>query len=254
MSAGTSRVRATIDLPRKASRRGSNRPGHDTEGMTSMCAENNAVPPRHLDLAERFWSKVDQSGDCWIWLGGKSSSGYGAFAPAFKERYVAHRFSYELVVGPIPANCDMDHLCRNPPCVNPAHLEPVSHAENCRRGMGFSGRNARKVQCDAGHDLDGDNLYLDPKGRRQCKTCRNRAGREHRARHGAGQAAAEREARNAEVARRYEAGERVADLMAEYGVARQQIIRWAVSGGARRRTRSEAQYMRHAWARVEETA
>jgi hypothetical protein len=90
--------------------------------------------------AERFWPQVDFDGPggCWLWTGQANKGGYGAFSVGSRydgnRRGVrAHRWAYEALVGPIPEGLQLDHLCRNPPCVNPAHLEPVTHAENMRR-------------------------------------------------------------------------------------------------------------------------
>jgi len=92
---------------------------------------------------ERFWSKVDKTGDCWIWNGGVGAGGYGAFG-SYDEAddpitVRAHRYAYEALVGPIPAGLVLDHLCRVRRCVNPAHLEPVTNAENIRRGFDARG-------------------------------------------------------------------------------------------------------------------
>jgi hypothetical protein len=89
--------------------------------------------------AERFWSKVDRStaDGCWTWLGQTNQWGYGHFrrtlGPGLYLTVKAHRFAYELVVGPIPAGLTLDHLCGNQSCVRPEHLEPVTNAENLRR-------------------------------------------------------------------------------------------------------------------------
>jgi hypothetical protein len=89
--------------------------------------------------AERFWSKVDRpAGDgCWTWLGQTNQWGYGHFrrtlAPGLHRTVKAHRFAYELVVGPIPAGLTLDHLCGTQSCIRPEHLEPVTNAENLRR-------------------------------------------------------------------------------------------------------------------------
>ncbi len=86
------------------------------------------------DVNERFWAKVQRRGDqeCWEWLSARHVRGYGLFQ--LDGTVVrAHRVAYGLLVGPIPAGLVLDHLCRNPPCVNPAHLEPVSQGENLRR-------------------------------------------------------------------------------------------------------------------------
>jgi hypothetical protein len=79
-------------------------------------------------LEGRFWARVDKSGDCWVWTGGRRGR-YGAFWVE-GQQMGAHRFAYELLVGPIPDGLTLDHLCCNPPCVNPGHLEPVTFREN----------------------------------------------------------------------------------------------------------------------------
>jgi hypothetical protein len=80
----------------------------------------------------RRWANVDTTGECWIWTGTTDRHGYGRVRPDGRSTG-AHRWSYEATVGPIPEGLELDHLCNNPPCVNPAHLEPVTHAENMRR-------------------------------------------------------------------------------------------------------------------------
>jgi hypothetical protein len=92
--------------------------------------------PRTLSMSERFWSKVDKSGDCWLWTG-TITNRYGRFFLAHGRMTPAHRWAYESLVGPIPEGLTIDHLCRNPPCVNPDHLEPVTVQENVRRALPF---------------------------------------------------------------------------------------------------------------------
>lgn len=84
--------------------------------------------------AELIWAKIrkDDAG-CWLWVGTISDGGYGTFRGLGKQQK-AHRATYELLVGPVPAGLDLDHLCRVRRCVNPSHLEPVTRSENLRRG------------------------------------------------------------------------------------------------------------------------
>jgi len=92
--------------------------------------------------AERFWSKVDDAdpAGCWMWLGQVNQWGYGHFRRTPRAAHTgrsatvkAHRFAYELLVGPIPPGLTLDHLCGQQACVRPDHLEPVTNAENVRR-------------------------------------------------------------------------------------------------------------------------
>lgn len=118
---------------------------------------------------ERFWAKVRKTESCWLWASTINSSGYGAFS-ADSTDVLAHRFAYELLVGPIPAGLVLDHLCRVRHCVNPAHLEPVTVVENLRRGESFSAQNAAKTHCPAGHPYDAGNTIV-RRGRRECRAC-----------------------------------------------------------------------------------
>lgn len=70
---------------------------------------------------------------CWRWPYGKNKHGYGVISRDGKC-VDAHKFLYEIIKGKTPHGSELDHTCRNRWCVNPEHQEPVSHAENCRRG------------------------------------------------------------------------------------------------------------------------
>lgn len=120
---------------------------------------------------DRFADKVALQGDgCFVWMGGKTLGGYGVFADltarSAESKTMAHRWSYEHHVGPIPDGLDIDHLCRNRACVNPEHLEPVTRQENIRRAA------ALKTHCPAGHPYDETNTYVRPNtAQRKCRTC-----------------------------------------------------------------------------------
>lgn len=86
-----------------------------------------------------------------------------------KKWFMAHRLSYEYYIGPIGQDLQIDHLCRNRKCVNPAHLEPVSGSENIRRSRRH--RAGGRTHCSRSHPLADDNLYIKPNGKRVCRQC-----------------------------------------------------------------------------------
>lgn len=94
-------------------------------------------------------SKVNFTGDCWLWLGEIKDDGYGKHGGQ-----VAHRVVYELLVGPIPDGLELDHLCRVTACVFPDHLEPVTRLENIRR------RRASNDHCRNGHLYTPQTTYV----------------------------------------------------------------------------------------------
>lgn len=188
--------------------------------LVHLCGNKACVAPTHLSplvrpekasvrpaakpsLAERFWAKTRIATDCncrlcivspapaakcIIWTAAEKSNGYGAFWDGTRTLR-AHRYSYELVIGPVPVDLVLDHLCRVRICVNPAHLEPVTQEENRRRGLhGVLSRRAQQpprgekkepaTQCRKGHEYTPENTRWDrpskdhPNGRRRCRTCR----------------------------------------------------------------------------------
>lgn len=120
----------------------------------------------------RFWRHVDKAGDCWMWTASTITGGYGYFHLHTKPRteILAHRYAYELLVGPIPDGLTIDHLCRTPGCLNPAHLEPVTMRENNARSNNVTAQHARKTHCVRGHLLSGENIAT-RRGYRECLLC-----------------------------------------------------------------------------------
>jgi hypothetical protein len=121
-------------------------------------------------LDRRFWSKVNYTSTCWSWLAYKNKDGYGRFIMKGKVKF-AHRVAYESMHGNVPAGMELDHLCKNRACVNPSHMEPVTHIENVKRGNA----NYKKhfTHCVNGHPLNQ---------KRKCNICQAAAQRRYRER------------------------------------------------------------------------
>lgn len=126
----------------------------------------------------RFYKYVEfpqSSEGCWQWMGTKDQDGYGLFW-LNGSRKRAHRVSYEWMKGLIPEELELDHLCKNPSCVNPNHLESVSHQENCKRGEGgkkTGEKNKQKMNCPKGHPYNKENTYVRFSSKRNsCRICR----------------------------------------------------------------------------------
>jgi hypothetical protein len=143
--------------------------------VRARAGSTNVAPVARMSrtLWERIGPRIeiDDSG-CWIWTGSKNSLGYGEISYR-GSKWRAHRAAYTALVGPIPDGLVLDHLCRTPSCVNPAHLEPVTQAENIRRAV----RQPAKLRthCPQGHPYDEVNtyVYVNKKGitQRHCRTC-----------------------------------------------------------------------------------
>jgi hypothetical protein len=133
---------------------------------------------KNISPVDRFFSKIsiDKSSGCINWTG-CTWRGYGIFNCGNHRTKPAHRFAYETIIGPIPNDLTLDHLCRNRKCINPFHLEPVSRGENVMRGDTIAAANKRKIACLRGH-LYATHGFINTTGHRQCKIC---VGVSHRA-------------------------------------------------------------------------
>lgn len=137
---------------------------------------NGRCSSDRASVEKRFWPKVKkQPSGCWLWTGALSV-GYGVIGVGTKL-VKAHRLSYEWQHGPIPRGLTLDHLCRVPACVNPQHLEPVSHKENILRGNGRAAVNARRPACPCGQPYFVV-PFTKPNGtkawQRRCRACSRR--------------------------------------------------------------------------------
>ncbi len=140
-----------------------------------------------MDITARFWSKVAKTDGCWLWTGALIN-GYGVFSVKRKNKY-AHRFCYELLVGPITDGLSLDHVCHNSAedcsggiscahrrCVRPDHLDPVTLRTNTMRSPHTRPSiNASKTHCPQGHPLS----KARSNGQRLCVECNRRQTREN---------------------------------------------------------------------------
>ncbi len=152
-------------------------------------------------LEERFWAKAqpEPNTGCWLWLGNIQPNGYSYISSNNgRTNRIAHRVAYELLVGPIPEHLEIDHLCRNRECVNPQHLEAVTHSVNQKRSpvvrlrlqkMAAAALDMRITNlrasstCRRGHLWNRENTYYypnSPRGQRGCRICQNESLRRRR--------------------------------------------------------------------------
>jgi hypothetical protein len=139
---------------------------------TSMTQRYRVIEPE-----VRFWMRVekDPQPGCWWWTGTLNRR-YGVFSVRGKN-IGAHRFAYEKLVGPIPEGLFLDHLCMNPTCVNPSHLEPVAPGENTLRWLRYLRANPR-THCYKGHVRNEKNTrWREDHQCYECRVCANAAKR-----------------------------------------------------------------------------
>lgn len=124
-----------------------------------------------MNLWERFIRfAVSSANGCWTWIGYRNRKGYGRFYNPSGSP-LAHRIAYELLRGPIPPGRQIDHLCKNRACVNPAHMEAVTLRQNVQRSNAGLPQSER-AECPQGHEYTAANTYVDRRGSRSCRECK----------------------------------------------------------------------------------
>ena len=153
--------------------------------------------PRPRGSEPKLEDKFTVGDGCWLWTAACDPGGYGMVWDPRQQCHVrAHRAVYKLLVGPIPDELPLDHLCHNADetcmggptcphrrCVRPAHLEPVTHKVNINRGRAAIVNSVRlrgRTHCEQGHLFDAANTYVYPDGRRSCRRCSAERGWRHR--------------------------------------------------------------------------
>jgi hypothetical protein len=149
---------------------------HIEKRRTSILEKFRKYPRKLLDMKTKLFQKINKSENgCWNWTGAVFKKPYGNYGQMRVGRKGqdkirrAHVLSYEVFVGKIPDGLELDHLCHNTLCVNPEHLEPVTHKENMKRR-----KDSNLPYCRHGHLYTLETTYIRPdNGRRECKLCKH---------------------------------------------------------------------------------
>jgi HNH endonuclease len=158
-------------------------PISDGRELNHLCGNKACIrpDPNHVILEptsneELFWSKVDKTSGCWLWTAGKLNGVYGQFIGKMPQAKLAHRFAYEILIGEIPVDCELHHVCKNKSCVrpDPEHVVLVMSTNHPDK---LSVINQNKTHCSRGHPFDDTNtvVYVRQDGRshRDCKICQS---------------------------------------------------------------------------------
>lgn len=147
---------------------------HHSVPALSAKESNVSFPATPVEVRLKRRLVADPETGCLNWTGPVVHNGYGqiGYQENKQKRLVrVHRLAYELAKGPIPEGMQIDHLCRNRRCCNPAHLEAVTPKVNTLRGNSPSAQHARKTHCPKGHPYNEANTRLS-RGKRYCWLCR----------------------------------------------------------------------------------
>ena len=150
-------------------------------------------PRKTRPIEERFFEKVVKGDSCWTWLGQKDrNNGYGTFSVLINgksKNIKAHRFSWTLFNGEIPAGLWVLHKCDNPQCTNPDHLFLGDRKKNmddaAEKGRICTVGKSRFTHCPQGHEYSEENVHITVEGWRKCKICVRMQGAKRRAKRAA---------------------------------------------------------------------
>lgn len=147
--------------------------GWCTKHHARWLRHGTTADPIIVTVEERFWSKVEKTETCWLWKASLNRKGYAQFFPQPGKLVEGHRWAWISANGSVPDGLELDHLCKVKHCVNPVHLEAVTHAENMRRWLSLI------THCPQGHPYDEVNTYVTKANVRHCRQCHRDQSREY---------------------------------------------------------------------------